>query len=144
MKFFSIAAFVLALAPFAAGAQQPAPTGVWLYPNKNFEVAIVPCGTQLCGSIAWLKSPNDAQGQPRFDAENPDPTLRARPLLGLTVLQGLHQADDGTWKDGTIYNPEDGSYYSATLSVASDGTLHVHAYMMVAMLGKTIVLTRVS
>lgn len=144
MKTVLIAALMLAFAPTVVGAQEPAPTGVWLYPNKNFEVAIVPCGTQLCGTIAWLKSPADAQGQPRFDTENPDPTLRTRPLLGLTVLQGLRQADDGTWQDGTIYNPEDGSHYSATLSVASDGTLHVHAYMVVAMLGKTIVLTRVS
>lgn len=144
MKSILLAAFMLALAPMSASAQQPAPAGIWLYPNKNFEVAIVPCGAQLCGNIAWLKSPDDAQGRPRCDTANPDPALRTRLLLGLTVLQGLHQADDGSWTDGTIYNPNDGNNYSATLSVASDGTLHVRAYMAIAMLGKTIVLTRVS
>jgi uncharacterized protein (DUF2147 family) len=144
IKKMLIAALMLAFAPMSAGAQEPGPTGVWLYPNQRFAVAIVPCGEQLCGKIAWLKSPDDAQGQPRLDAANPDPTLCARPMLGLTVLQGLRQVDDHTWENGTIYNPDDGSHYSATLSVASDGTLHVHAYVMVAMLGKTIVLTRLS
>ncbi len=138
------AALMLAFAPLSAIAQEPGPTGVWLYPNQRFAVEIVPCGEQLCGKIAWLKSPADAQGQPRVDAANPDPTLRARPMLGLTVLQGLRQVDDHTWENGTIYNPDDGNQYSATLSVASDGTLHVHAYVAVAFLGKTIVLTRMS
>jgi uncharacterized protein (DUF2147 family) len=139
-----LAALILAFAPMSASAQDARLTGVWLYPNQRFAVAIVPCGEQLCGKIAWLKSPDDSQGQPRVDTANPDPTLRARPMLGLTVLQGLRPVGDHTWDNGTIYNPDDGSHYSATLSVASDGTLHVHAYMMVAMLGKAIVQTRVS
>jgi uncharacterized protein (DUF2147 family) len=144
MKIVWIAAILSALVPIGACAQDVAPVGVWLYPNKRFEVAIVPCGDQLCGKIAWLQSPNDAQGQPRVDGANGEPSLRARPLLGLTVLEGLRQTDDHTWNGGTIYNPDDGARYSATLSVESDGTLHVHAYMVVAMLGKTVVLTRVS
>lgn len=139
-----IAASVLAFAPISAGAQVPGPTGTWLYPNQRFAVAIVPCGEQLCGKIAWLKSPQDAQGQARVDAANPDPALRTRPILGLTVLEGLRQVDDHTWEDGTIYNPDDGNRYSATLSLASDGTLHVRAYEIAALLGKTIVLTRMS
>lgn len=144
MKTVLIAALVLAFAPICAAAQGPGPTGVWLYPNQRFAVAIVACGDKLCGKIAWLKSPEDAQGQPRFDSANPDPALRTRPILGLTVLEGLRRVDDHTWENGTIYNPDDGSHYSATLSVADDGTLRVHAYVLVALLGKTIVLTRVS
>jgi len=144
MKTMLLAALMFALVPLAALAQQPAPTGVWLYPNKRFEVAIVPCGDQLCGTIAWLKAPEDAKGAPRVDCWNADPALRARPLLGLVVLQGLHQVDDHTWEGGTIYNPDDGSHYSAIVSIAGDGTLHVHAYVLLAILGKTIVFTRVS
>lgn len=144
MKSAIIAAIMLAFVPTSVSAQESALTGVWLFPNKRFEVAIGPCGEQLCGKIAWLKSPMDEQGQPRTDHANADPALRQRPLLGLTVLEGLRQVDDHTWEDGTIYNADDGASYSATLSIASDGTLHVHAYEFVPLFGKTIVMTRVS
>ncbi len=144
MKSATIAAIMLALLPISVRAQEPALIGVWLYPNQRFEVAIVPCGEQLCGKIAWLKSPADAQGQPRMDCKNADPALRQRPLLGLTVLQGLRQVDENTWEDATIYNPDDGTSYSATLSIASDGTLHMRGYEFIALLGRTVVLTRVS
>ncbi len=143
-KITVIAAMMLALVPTAVDAQDLAPVGVWLFPNKRFEVEIAPCGGHLCGKIAWLLSPADAQGDPRTDRENADPALRNRPLLGLTVLRGLRQVDAHDWEDGTIYNADDGASYSATLSIASDGTLHVHAYEFVALLGKTIILTRVS
>lgn len=140
----SIATLMLASAHASVSTQEPGPKGVWLSPNQRYAVAIVSCGQDLCGKIAWLKSPNDAQGQPRVDAANPDPALHTRPILGLTVLQGLHQVDDHTWEDGTLYNPDDGGQYGASLSVASDGTLHVRAYELAAIFGKTIVLTRVS
>jgi uncharacterized protein (DUF2147 family) len=144
IKKMLIAALMLAFAPVCASAQESGPTGVWLYPNQRFAVAIVPCGEELCGKVAWLKSPEDAQGQPRIDISNPDAALRTRPILGLTVLQGLRQVDDHNWENGTIYNPDDGVQYSATLAVANDGTLHIHVYQLVAFLGKTIVLTRMS
>jgi uncharacterized protein (DUF2147 family) len=144
LKLAVIAAGLLAAAPTFASAQDLAPTGNWFYPDKRFELAIVPCGAGLCGRIAWLQSPQDASGRPRLDYRNPDPTLRTRPLLGLTVLDGLHQTADGTWEGGKIYNPDDGASYSANVALAGDGTLKVRAYEVMALIGKTIVLTRAS
>lgn len=126
----------------AAGAQTP--IGVWLFPNNRFAVAIVSCGNLLCGKVSWLKAPMDDHGQPRVDNQNPDTSLRSRPILGLTVLTGLHRNADGDWEGGQIYNPDDGSYYAATLAVNDNGTLRVRAYVGVPMLGKTLTLTRVA
>ena len=77
------------------------------------------------------------------DAKNPDPALRSRPLLGLTVLQDLRQTGEGIWEDGKIYNPDDGKEYQARMSIQEDGTLHVRAYVVLEVLGKTQVMTRV-
>jgi uncharacterized protein (DUF2147 family) len=142
IKAVLFAAIAPIAASSAANAQDLTPVGTWLHQDKRFEVQISPCGQELCGRIVWLKAPEDAEGHPKVDGKNPDPALRTQPLLGLTVLHVPHCADQRTWTDGTIYNPDDGSDYSATVSVAEDGTLHVHAYVLTPILGKTVVFTR--
>jgi uncharacterized protein (DUF2147 family) len=59
------------------------------------------------------------------------------------VLRDLRPTDDGTWQDGKIYNPDDGKEYQARMSVEEDGTLHVRAYVVFEVVGKTQVMTRV-
>ena len=120
-----------------------APGGVWLHANKRIRVAIASCDNRLCGKIVWFRWPNDAQGIPLADLKNENPVLRTRPLLGLTVLRVLRRADDGKWKDGRIYNPDDGVDYQAVMSIKDDGTLHVRAYVILPTLGQTLVWNRV-
>lgn len=131
------------LAATSAGAQSQTPVGVWLHANKRIRVAIAPCGDRLCGKIVWFRWPNDAQGLPLVDLKNANPALRTRPLLGLTVLNGVHRAGDGTWKDGKIYNPDDGESYQALMSVQADGKLRVRAYVLLPALGKNLIWTRI-
>ena len=119
------------------------PIGVWLLPNQRIQMEIAPCDDRLCGKLVWFKHPNDSEGLPLVDSKNPDPALRARPLLGLTVLHDLRKTDDSTWEDGKIYNPDDGKEYNARMSIQDDGTLHVRAYVVFEVLGKTQILTRV-
>ena len=125
------------------GAQSPTPVGVWLHANGRIQVAIAPCGERLCGKIVWFKRPNDASGRPRVDFRNPDPALRTRPLLGLTILQGLRRTGERTWDDGQIYNPDDGTDYQALMSIEDNGDLRVRTYLLLPMLGKTQISTRV-
>lgn len=125
------------------GAQGLTPLGVWLHANKRIQIEIAPCGDRLCGKIIWFKWPNDAQGQPLVDLKNSDRALRTRPLLGLAVLNGLRRADDGTWEDGKIYNPDDGGNYHALMSIQNDGTLRVRAYVLLPIFGETQLWTRV-
>jgi uncharacterized protein (DUF2147 family) len=143
-KYAFIAAMVAAVTATSLHAQDLTPVGVWLHPSKRFEVEIGSCGEELCGRIIWLKSPENAQGQPRTDHENANAALRTRPLLGLTVLQGLRPTGERTWGDGAIYDPDDGSDYKATVKLDDDGTLAVHAYAVTPIFGKTIVFTRAS
>jgi uncharacterized protein (DUF2147 family) len=104
---------------------------------------VSPCGDALCAKLVWFKSPNDEQGRPRVDVNNPDPALRARPLLGLTVLHGLRHTDEDTWEGGEVYNPDDGDNYSTSMELQDDGTLRVRGYVLTPLLGKTLVWSRV-
>ena len=131
---------LLSAAP--AAAQSPTPTGLWLHANGRIRVEIVPCGDRLCGKLVWFKWPNDLAGQPLVDLKNADAKLRGRPLLGLTVVQGLRRTGENTWADGWIYNPDDGVDYRATMSIQADGALRVRAYVLLPLLGKTFVWTR--
>jgi uncharacterized protein (DUF2147 family) len=118
------------------------PVGVWLHPNGRIKMKVEPCADALCAKLVWFKVPNDEQGRPRVDEENPDPALRARPLLGLTVLKNLRPNDEGTWEGGEVYNPDDGENYSTEMSMQPDGTLRVRGYVLTPILGKTLVWTR--
>lgn len=145
---YAVAAFLLCSGASAAASAPDStpstPIGVWLFQNNRFAIEINPCGDKLCGKVSWLKAPLDAQGLPRSDSMNTDPTLRSRPVMGLTILNGLHRLADGTWEGGEIYNPDDGAHYEASMSMNNDGTLRVCAYLGIPMLGKTLRLTRMS
>jgi len=135
--------FVALLSAAPAGAASPTPVGVWLHANKRFEIAIAPCGERLCATVVWLKKPNGPDGLPRVDVENPDPALRTRQILGLTVLRDLRRTGENSWEDGKVYNPDDGSAYQAGMSITSNGDLSIRAYVLVSLLGHTLIWTRV-
>ncbi|MFT3987689.1 DUF2147 domain-containing protein [Aestuariivirga sp.] len=91
--------------------------GLWRMQNGKVTVRVTDCGGTICGSIAGLKEPiSKIDGKPKVDRENPDPSKRARPLMGLPVLGGMKPTGDGQWK-GTIYNPDDGNTYNATVTM---------------------------
>ncbi len=70
------------------------------------------------------------------DAENPDPALRGRSLVGADFI--LNFTFDGEkWKDGRIYNPENGKQYKADLEL-KDGVLKVRGWLGVRLLGRTV------
>jgi uncharacterized protein (DUF2147 family) len=144
LGFAALVVTALAGGQSSAAALDPTPTGVWLHANQRFQIEIAACGVDLlCAKIVWFRAPNDAQGMPRVDVKNADPALRSRPLLGLTVLRGLHRTGDNSWVDGKVYNPDDGTDYQATMSLGKDGALRIRAYVMLPLLGKTLTWTRI-
>jgi len=140
---FSCFLFAALLAASSACAQSPTPVGVWLHANQRIRIEIAPCGDRLCGKLVWFRWPNDAQGLPLVDLKNPNPVLRTRPLLGLTVLSGLRRASETAWEDGKIYNPDDDENYRAKMSINGDGSLRIRAYVLFLSFGETQIWTRV-
>ncbi|HQN52720.1 MAG TPA: DUF2147 domain-containing protein, partial [Phenylobacterium sp.] len=62
---------------------------------------------------------------------NPDPKLRDRPVVGLTLIKDFRQATQGKWVDGKIYDPQTGKTYASKLSPNPDGTLKVEGCISV-------------
>lgn len=89
------------------------------------------------GQIVWLKVPNDAQGNPRKDINNPDEKLRNKPLKGLENMRGFTYAGDGVWEDGQIYDPKNGSDYSCKMTLTDPNTLEVRGFIGISLLGRT-------
>jgi uncharacterized protein (DUF2147 family) len=116
----SMPAAGFALLLFFPGAALAAnPEGTWLSQDGGTKVQVTDCGGKLCGTVVWLNKPTDpATGKPKTDKRNPDPGKRARPLLGLQVVNGLRPSGANRWS-GLIYNADDGRTYSAHFDVDS-------------------------
>jgi hypothetical protein len=81
----------------------------------------------------WLKTPTDDAGAPRTDAKNPDPKKRARPIIGLTLLDNL-KPDDAAFA-GEIYNADEGKIYQVSLERESEAELNVQGCMLKVLCG---------
>ena len=108
--------------PDAAAASEA--TGVWRMENGRVTVRVSRCGSNLCGTVVGLKKPRDDKGRPRLDKENPNPSLRKRPVIGLTILSNMKPRGDGYWT-GTIYNPDDGNTYTSNMTLQNANTMRV-------------------
>ena len=109
MKLWLLAA-LLSLPAMANAAPNPV-SGRWLTVEGKALVEIAPCGAKLCGRIARVLKPRP--GGPPVDANNPDRTLRSRPIAGLVILSDF-RPDDDRWR-GRIYDPESGRTYRSEL-----------------------------
>jgi len=96
-------------------------TGVWLTANGESEIEIGSCEDAFCGKILQILKPHNGQDGPSTDVNNPDPSLRDQPILGLTILTGLKPSGDADEWKGTVYNPDDGKNYDVTLTLKHDG-----------------------
>ena len=127
------------------------PEGFWLNQEGTSIVRIAQTGGKLSGRIVWLKEPNypagDSQGRagkPKVDEHNPTPAEREHKLLGMYILWGFSAPDgSGVCEGGRIYDPRNGKTYSATMSIDGNDRLNLRGYIMVSMIGRTNVWTRV-
>ena len=93
---FAAAMGLVTAAILAPGSRSQAaavdPTGYWYKPDavRESKIQVFKCGSgksQLCAKIAWLKDPNDTKGKPLHDIRNENPSMRDRPIVGLTSLR---------------------------------------------------------
>ena len=53
-----------------------------------------------------------------------------QPILGMTVVEGVSDAGDGSWQDGEILDPNNGKTYTVRLTPQNKGeTLEVRGYI---------------
>ena len=139
MKTKIFAAAVLAASALAAPALAGDPTGLWQTPTNGGQVRIERCGNALCGTLVTSAH---IRADPNIrDARNKDASQRDRTLRGLRMLSGF-TGGPTEWRNGSVYNPEDGGTYRGTITMTNDNTLRLRG-CIVAPLCKTQTWTRV-
>jgi uncharacterized protein (DUF2147 family) len=129
MRYLVMAAALLVALPAQAFADDA--VGVWLTEGGKSRVEIAPCAEdKYCGTIVWLKDPNNEDGTPKLDVNNQDEALRDRPIVGLDLVKGFTEEEEGKYRGGQIYNPEDGKTYSAKMTVQDPDTLEVEGCVL--------------
>ena len=100
------------------------------------------CGDEVCGRVSTLDEPLDDSSKAKVDQNNPDESLRRRPILGMDLLTGFSSKKAASYRGGRIYNLCDGKIYKAILTLLDDGTLKIRGYVGVPALGQSQVWTR--
>jgi uncharacterized protein (DUF2147 family) len=94
------------------------PTGTWYTGDKDSQVRLTNCGGALCGTLVWLKEPNDpATGRPKTDKNNADASKQSRPLLGVQIVLGMRPSGTPNQWSGSVYNASDGKTYSGSFTL---------------------------
>lgn len=131
--------------PFASLAQNatsgPSPTGLWKTIDDE---------TGKPKSLLRI-SENNGEFRARIEKLFRDPSMdqnpkcekcedarKDQPIIGMTILTGLKQAESNEYAGGTILDPANGKTYKTKMSLDEDGKkLNVRAYIGVPMLGRT-------
>jgi uncharacterized protein (DUF2147 family) len=148
MRTISPAVFILialGMGSLTAPALAADPTGTWLTENGRSRVRIANCADALCGTIVWLKEPNDpATGQPKTDRNNADETKRARPLMGVAIVLSMKPSGTPDKWTGQVYNAEDGKTYSGSITMQGAAALKLEGCALGGLLCKSQTWTRVN
>ena len=141
----ALAALVLLqTAALAATVKTGGPLGTWLTEKKSGIVEIYRCADSdaLCGRLVWFKIKPDDPNPLGLDLKDPDPARRNQPLCRLTFMWGFKPGDPGKWEDGSVYDPDDGRTYHANMKLRDDGTLDLHGYIGISLIGRSEIWTR--
>ena len=116
--------------------------GDWYTENNDAIIKIYKNGNTLSGKITWMKTPNDENGNPKTDPENPDEKLKSRKRLGMIMMYNFSYDEEEQWDDGEIYDPESGNTYSGIITMTSKNKLDLRGYVGISWFGRTSQWTR--
>ena len=109
--------------------------GTYMSENKTGKVQVTKQNGKYIGTLVWTSI------EGAKDEKNPDSSLKTRTLKGSVILKDMSYVD-GVWKNGTIYDPESGNTYKATIKIKPDGNLTLRGYIGVPALGRNSTWTR--
>ena len=127
---------------YASAQKADAILGQWANPNGQDHILIYKKRNKYFGKLDWIKVPNDEQGKPKTDKNNPDKALQSRPDLGLELLKDFTFDGEKIYEDGTIYDPKSGKTYSCKMTLDGNN-LKIRGYVVFSLFGRSEVWTRV-
>jgi uncharacterized protein (DUF2147 family) len=119
--------------------------GKWISSEKNLIVQVYKEDGSFRARIVWFKNIDDSKRMEEWaDIHNPDPSLRSRKLIGMSILRNLvYMQKSNTWEDGKIYDAKNGREWDASVRVNDEGSLKVTGYWHFKFIGRTLTFVRV-
>ena len=102
---------LLALAAMVADDASIA--GRWKSPGGNSIIEIAPCGSEMCGTVAWAS-----------ERAKQDAAKATDKLVGTQLLTGLQEKKPGRWQ-GKLFIPDRNMRVTAKIQLASPEQLKV-------------------
>ena len=119
--------------------------GLWETDDRDMRVEMIARNGQYAGRLVWfLCEGDDPSMSVQRDTENPDPALRNRLWQGMTVVDNLTCHGNGEWGGGSVYDPNTGHTFDATVRLTAPDQLVVRGYWKVSWLGKSLRFHRVT
>jgi uncharacterized protein (DUF2147 family) len=133
---------IVVLALFCSGSiyaqSQDSYNGLWWNEDRSGIVELIVVEQSVTGITRW-------GDKPEIDRHNPDPALQKRSLKDMTFLWGFeYDSKSNTWKDGKVYDPNNGKTYSAKMHLDKAGnSLEMRGYVGISLFGRTATFERV-
>jgi len=107
-----------------ASALAADPTGDWRVADGVANIRVAECNGSMWGVVAWEKSPGGR------DTNNPDPSKRSRPTLGMPILIDMKKKSGADQWEGQVYNAKDGQSYSSTIKPVGSHQLEIRGCVL--------------
>jgi uncharacterized protein (DUF2147 family) len=117
----------LFLFSFTSSSSSDGIIGVWLSQIKDGKIEIYKSNGKYHGKVVWIKEPNDENGNPIKDINNPKDNLQSRAIYNLVIIKDLVYEDE-KWSGGTVYDPKEGKTYDCSIWL-EDGKLKLRGYL---------------
>lgn len=139
---FSTGLFLFLCTAISVNAQSIYPKdkicGKWESAAKNLRILIYLEGNQFKAKLIWFSNTDGKPMDYWTDVNNPDPKLRTRKLLGMSMLNGLtYDPKTNSWENGIVYDSRHGKEWNASAYIGKKGQLHVRGYWHFKFIGKT-------
>lgn len=118
--------------------------GKWVTTENNLMVEVYKEDNTYKAKIVWFNDGDDPKLMGTWtDQRNPDPALRSRKILGMSVLRNLnYNPSSNSWEDGMIYDAKHGREWNACAHITKNGLLEVKGYWHFKCIGKTLTFKR--
>lgn len=118
--------------------------GHWENEERSLRIKVYTEDSDFRAKITWF---SDTEGKPMSywkDRRNPNPALRNRTILGMSILSDLkYDNQSGSWENGKVYDSQHGKTWNASAKIDDDGLLQVRGYWKVKFIGKTMAFHRI-
>jgi uncharacterized protein (DUF2147 family) len=110
--------------------------GSFFTPESDGVMQFYKTGTTYAAKLIWGKD------KERIDTKNPNTALRGQKVIGMVLAQGFVFDGKGTWKNGTIYDPNEGKTYDCKLVLDEKNNMKLRGYIGISLLGRTAYMVR--